>query len=82
MKVGDRWVFVLRLISGAKLEYAWVVTSVNPTMIEGTENGKPLAITPDLSIINSPLEKHSDERLLSFPIEVGKQWSYVDDIPI
>ena len=39
-----------------------------------------LALTPDLSIIDLPREKHSDEKLLSFPLEVGKQWSYVDDI--
>ena len=81
VKVGDRWVFVMRVTSGAKLlERAWVVTSVGPTRIEGTENGKPLALSPDLSIIDSPREKHSDEKLLSFPLEVGKQWSYVDDI--
>ena len=52
VKIGDRWVFVMRVTSGAKLlERAWVVTSVSPTRIEGTENGKPLALTPDLSII-------------------------------
>ena len=80
VKVGDRWVFVMRSTAGEKLlERAWVVTSVSPTRIEGTENGKPLALTPDLSIIKSPREKHSDNRLLSFPLEVGKQWSYVDD---
>ena len=79
VKVGDRWVFVLRSTAGAKLEYAWVVTSVSPTGIEGTENGQPLALTPDLNIIKSPQEKNSDDRLLSFPLEVGKQWSYVND---
>ena len=80
VKVGDRWMFVtLRPTVGTKLEYAWAVTSVSPTRIEGTENGKPLALTPDLNIIESPQEKHSDDRLLSFPLEVGKQWGYVDD---
>ena len=79
VKVGDRWVLVPRSTYGAKLEYAWVVTSVSPTRIEGTENGKPLALTPDLNIIESPQEKNSDDRLLSFPLEVGKQWSYVND---
>jgi len=79
VKVGDRWVFVTRSTSGAKLEYAWVVTSVSPTGIEGTENGKPLALTHDLNIIKSPQEENSDDRLLSFPLEVGKQWNYVDD---
>ena len=79
VRVGDRWMFVLRSTSGAKLEYAWAVTSVSPTGIEGTENGQPLALIPDLNIIKSPQEKNSDDRLLSFPLEVGKQWSYVDD---
>jgi len=36
-------------------------------------------LTPDLNIIESPQEKNSDDRLLSFPLEVGKQWSYVND---
>jgi hypothetical protein len=78
VKVGDRWVFV-RSTSGAKLEYTWVVTSVSPAGIEGTENGKPLTLTPDLNIIESPQQKNSDERGLSFPLEVGKQWSYDND---
>jgi len=80
VKVGDRWVFVKRSTAGEKwLEWAWVVTTVSPTRIEGTENGKPLALTPDLGIIESPQEKNSDDRSLSFPLEVGKQWSFVDD---
>ena len=79
VKVGDRWMFVLRSTAGAKLDYAWVVTTVSPTGIEGTENGQPLALTPDLNIIKSPQEKNSDDRGLSFPLEVGKQWSYDND---
>ena len=64
MKVGDRWLFVKRSTAGAKLEYAWVVTSVSPTGITGTENGQPLALTLDLNIIESPQEKNSDDRFL------------------
>ena len=80
VKVGDRWMFVMHSPAGEKLlERVWVVTSVSPTRIEGTENGKPLVLTPDLNPIESPREKHSDNRLLSFPLEVGKQWSEVDD---
>ena len=79
VKVGDRWVFVKRSTAGAKLEYAWVVTSVSPTGIAGTENGQPLALTLDLNIIESPQEKNSDDRFLSFPLAVGKHWSYVND---
>jgi hypothetical protein len=80
VKVGDRWVFVMRSTAGEKLlERAWVVTSVSPTRIEGTENGKPLALTPDLNMIESPREKESNLSELSFPLEVGKQWSFVND---
>ncbi len=83
VKVGDQWMFVLRSNLFAKLftklEYAWVVTSVSLTKIEGTENGKPLVLTPDLNIIVSPQEKNSDDRLLNFPLKVGKQWSYGND---
>ena len=77
VKVGDRWVFVTRSTAGAKLEYACLVMLVSPTGIEGTENGKPLALTSDLNIIELPQAKNSDERFLSFPLEVGKQWIFV-----
>ena len=82
VKVGDQWMFVLTSNLFAKLEYAWVVTSVSPTQIDGTENGKLLVLTPDLNIIELPQEKNSDDRLLSFPLEVGKQWSYGNDYVI
>jgi hypothetical protein len=82
VKVGDEWLFVAYdALRPAKPSpnRVWVVTSVTPAGIEGTENGKPLMLTPDLNVLDSPRRNDSDRRLLSFPLEVGKQWSFVDD---
>ncbi len=82
VKVGDRWVFAVTSGTGGRSEKlydrVWVVTSVAPTGIEGTENGQPLMLTPDLNVVDSPRRHDSDRRLLSFPLEVGKQWSFTD----
>jgi hypothetical protein len=82
VKVGDRWLFETRLgAAGVKSSNReWVVKSVTPTRIEGTENGQPLVMTPDLNNIESPRRKDSDMRLLSFPLAVGKKWSFTDDV--
>ncbi len=41
VKVGDRWVFEVRQLAGEEklLDRTWVITSVTPTSIEGTDNG-------------------------------------------
>ena len=46
--------------------------------IEGTENGKPLALPQSE---HHPIAAEKDFNLseLSFPLEVGKQWSFVND---
>jgi len=80
VKVGDQWQF--RIGGNAKaseLNLTWVVTSVTPAEIKATENGEPLLLTPDLNQVESPRRKSSDLRLLSFPLQVGKAWTYVDD---
>lgn len=80
VKVGDQWEFVIGSNARAgRLELAWIVTSVTSTEIQATENGKPLLLSPDLNQVESPRRKNSDLRLLSFPLEVGKTWTYVDD---
>jgi hypothetical protein len=81
VKVGDRWLFETRVgAAGVKSSNReWVVKSVTPTRIEGTENGQPLVMTLDLNNIESPHRKDSDLRLLSFPLAVGKKWSFTDD---
>ena len=76
VKVGDEWQFVEYFgVPPAKPNRNWVVTSITPAGIEGTMNGKPLLLTADLNIVESPSHKHSDFRMLSFPLAVGKKWS-------
>ena len=56
-----------------------MIASVTPTGISGTENGKPLKLTLDLNVLESPWADHSNWKLLNFPLEVGKKWAYSDD---
>lgn len=80
VKVGDQWQFVMtRDTLATELSFAWVVKSVTPAEIMATENGKALLLTPDLNVLESPRRKDSDLRLLSFPLEVGKSWAYVNE---
>ncbi|SPJ16961.1 exported hypothetical protein [Burkholderiales bacterium] len=80
VKVGDRWTFEARSIpNGAKSTRTVVITSVGPSEIRGTENGRPLTLSIEMNGIDSPRGKHSDQRFLSFPLEVGKKWSFTDD---
>jgi hypothetical protein len=80
VKPGDQWQFKIggnAVASG--LDLTWAVTAVSAADIKATENGKPLLLTPDLNQVESPRRKDSDWRLLSFPLEVGKAWTYVND---
>ena len=80
VKVGDQWQFVTYYSSpSTKPNRAWVITSVTPTEIAGTENGEPLMLTPDLNVLESPRHKDSNPKALSFPLEVGKRWRYASD---
>jgi hypothetical protein len=54
----------------------WEITSITSSGFEGIENGEPLVLTRDLSVLDSPREKNSNPQLLSFPLEVGKRWRY------
>lgn len=79
VKVGDRWTYEV-LMGSAKLpNRARVISSVTPTNIEGKENGERFVLTRDLNDIETPGKKHSNLKLLSFPLEVGKKWSFIDD---
>ncbi len=82
VKVGDQWRFEVRLgPSGVKTQdIDWVITSVTPAGIEGAENGKPLVLTSDLNVVESPRSKNSDSRLLTFPLEVAKHWQFTDNM--
>jgi hypothetical protein len=80
VKVGDRWQFVMYYsIASTTPNRAWVIAAVTPAGIAATENGEPLALTPDLGVLESPRDKESNPRTLTFPIEVGKQWRYASD---
>lgn len=78
--VGDQWQFVQYWGTvSAEPNRVWIVRSVTPTGIEGTENGEPLALTLDLGVLESPRASESNPRSLSFPLEVGKRWRYTTD---
>ena len=81
VKVGDEWQFMhYTVVPIQKPNLVWVITSVTPTGIAGTSNGQPLTLTPDLNIIESPTRKFSDRRNLSFPLEIGKSWTYSNQV--
>src|SRR6266852_8020363 len=80
VEVGDQWQFVMYYgVPFTKPNRAWVITSVTPMGIEGTENGEPLMLTPELNVLESPWHKDSNPKALSFPLEVGKRWRYASD---
>ncbi len=76
VRVGDQWQFASGYVAPTEPNRTWIVTAVSATGIEGTENGQPLVLTRDLNEVDSPRRADSDQRRLSFPLEVGKQWSY------
>jgi hypothetical protein len=77
VSVGDTWLFaVYYTVPSAIPNRTWIVTRVSPERIEGTENGEPLLLTPELNVLESPRHKESNPRGLSFPLEVGKRWRY------
>ena len=80
VKAGDQWRFVVYYtVPSAVPNRTWVVTSVTPARIVGTENGEPLMLTPELNVLESPRDKLSNPKALSFPLEVGKKWRYESD---
>lgn len=77
VKVGDRWSFVVYYtVPSTTPNRAWAITSVTAGQIEGTENGEPLKLTPELNVIDSPRHSGSNPKALAFPLEVGKRWRY------
>ena len=80
VKVGDQWQFAMSgSYKATAADLKWVVTAVTPTEIKATENGQPLLLTRDMNQVESPRRQDSNLRLLSFPLEVGKAWTYVND---
>ena len=80
IKTGDRWQFVQYYgIPSTEPNRDWVVTSVTPSGIEGSENGELLMLTLELNVLESPRNKNSNPKALSFPLEIGKRWSYANE---
>ncbi len=80
VNVGDQWKFVVyQTVRSTTPNRAWVITSVGPAGIEGTENGEPLSLTLELNVLESPRNKESNPKSLDFPLEVGKRWRYANN---
>lgn len=80
VRVGDRWQFVRYYsVPSTKPNLAWEINSVTATEISATENGEPLLMTPDLNVVDSPMNKQSNPKALSFPLEVGNRWRFASD---
>lgn len=77
IRVGDQWQFaVYDSVPTRDPNRTWIVTAVTPAGIEGTENGAPLRLTPDLNVLDSPRQSETNPGLLRFPLEVGQRWRY------
>jgi hypothetical protein len=76
VKVGDRWVSSCTY-GRKKYDYVpTVVNSVDKSRISATEGDQTLEMTPELNIVKSSEMTNLDtNRRLSFPLEVGKQWT-------
>ena len=80
VKPGDSWSFVVYYeVPVTEPNRHWAIHSVSAHLVEGTENGAPLVLSPDLNIIDSPTTSFSNSMALTFPLEVGKRWSYRTD---
>jgi hypothetical protein len=80
VRVGDQWQFVVYYtVPSTTPNRSWVITSVAPARIEGTENGEPLVLTAELNVLESPRDRLSNPKGLNFPLEVGKKWRYQSD---
>jgi hypothetical protein len=78
--VGDHWQFAeYYSVPSTTPNRAWVITSVTPTGIAGTDNGEPLLLTRELNVLESPRTRSSNPRALAFPLEPGKRWRYESD---
>jgi len=75
IKVGDKWVYACTY-GQKKLNSVTVVTSVDQSGIKETMDGKPVTLTLDLNLVDSPEMSFSEHvHGFSFPLEVGKQWT-------
>lgn len=75
--VGDTWQFaVYYAVPSRAPNRTWTITGVEADRLLATENGEPLVLTPELNLLDSPRVSETDARSLSFPLAVGRRWSY------
>src|SRR5665647_352314 len=83
VKVGDRWKYEIRdRRTGLKeSETLRTVVSVNSSRIEGTENDGNFVATLDMNLLEtSTYATTSEAKYLNFPLEIGKKWSFNQDL--
>ncbi len=79
IKVGDRWKSEQRdkRTGNKEAETTRTVTAISASAVEGTENDGTFKMTTDLNPIESTTTAITGEpKFLSFPLEVGKKWSF------
>jgi len=79
MKVGDTWrTESISTKTGLKEEdITRTITGVSPSQIEVSVNNRPMTMTPDTNLsFKVPNAPPSERKYLSFPMEVGKKWSF------
>jgi hypothetical protein len=60
VSAGDRWSFVVYYTVPSKIpNRTWVISSIGPDQIVGTENDEPLTLTRDLNVLDSPRLRES-----------------------
>ncbi|MBT9597648.1 MAG: hypothetical protein IV094_16825 [Vitreoscilla sp.] len=86
IRVGDRWHFAMHWGDrSTKVDLLWEVTSVGAERIEVAETTpanptpRPVLMTRELNVLESQRRKDSDLRQLSFPLAVGKSWTFEND---
>jgi hypothetical protein len=81
VRIGDRWRFEHRdPRTGIKeAEYEQTIIAVSEARIEGTEGGNRVLWTPEMNEIDTPRYRFGGARFLSFPLEVGKRWTFSTD---
>jgi hypothetical protein len=77
VRVGDQWQWTVQPgDSATRQEREWVIRSVSPTILQGTENGAPLRLSAYLGVFDSPRTSDSNPLPLQFPLSVGQRWRY------
>lgn len=77
VKVGDNYTFLCR--QGMKsFDSQSVITSVDESSIKFTRDGALLENTREGNPVRDERFSYSDFRLINFPLEVGKTWTFSD----